>query len=136
MGATIGINYICATCSGPYGELLHSMLFQRPQWPGVPWLDSDMSEHCSLFLGEHWHEHDGAGHLLPIQELHPCLDEKLFLLQRGDADPGGAWLAQWAGIWAHQLSDPGWVNSSFIAEGLYMFETLLMVTYRHFWTLD
>ena len=90
MSATIGINYIYATCSGTYGELLYSMLFQRPQWPGVPWLDFDMRKHCSLFLGEHWHEHDGAGHLLLVQELHLCLDERLFLLQRGYADPGGA----------------------------------------------
>ena len=80
MSATIGINYICATGSGPYGELLHSMLFQRPQWPGVPWLDYDMSEHCSLLLGEHWQGHDGAGQLLPLQELQYCLNEKKLLL--------------------------------------------------------
>ena len=34
------------------------------------------------------------------------------------------------------LFGPGWVNSSFIIEGLYMFETFLMVTNRHFWALD
>ena len=43
----------------------------------------DLMSSCSLFLGEHWQGHDGAGQLLPLQELQHCLNEKKPLLGSG-----------------------------------------------------